>query len=62
VNRLARLLGTSFPAASNGIEQLIEANVLVERTGYQRNRIFAAPEALLIVNRPFGEAPLPPVY
>lgn len=60
VNRLASLLGTSFPAASNGIEQLIEAKVLVERTGYQRNRIFAAPEALLIAKRPFGEAPLLP--
>ncbi|MGO4389058.1 Fic family protein [Microvirga sp. 2YAF29] len=58
VNRLARLLGISFPAASNGIEQLIDAKILLERTGYQRNRIFAAPEALLIVNRPFGEAPL----
>ncbi len=58
VNRLARLLGISFPAASKGIEQLIDAKILLERTGYQRNRIFAAPEALLIVNRPFGEAPL----
>lgn len=60
VNRLARMLGISFPAASNGIEQLIEAKVLVERTGHQRNRIFASPEALLIANRPFGEPPLLP--
>lgn len=61
-NHLARLLGISFPAASKGIEQLIEASVLVERTGYRRNRIFAAPEALQIVNRPFDKAPLLPPY
>jgi hypothetical protein len=60
VNRLASLLGISFPAASKGIEQLLEAKALVERTGYQRNRIFAAPEALLIVSRPFGQTPLTP--
>jgi DNA-binding Lrp family transcriptional regulator len=58
--RLSELLGLSINAASQGIEQLVEAGVLKERTGYARNRVFAAPEALLIINRPFGEMPLLP--
>ncbi|MCC6779307.1 MAG: Fic family protein [Hyphomicrobiales bacterium] len=58
--RLAALLGVSAPAASQAVAQLTAAGVLVERTGYARNRVFAAPEALSIVNRPFGAAPLVP--
>jgi hypothetical protein len=39
---------------------LIEAGILVERTGYARNRVFVAIEVLSIVDRPFGqEAVLP---
>jgi Fic family protein len=58
--RLATVLGVTFRAASLGIDQLVEAGILVERTGYRRNRIFVAPEALSIINRPFGaEAALP---
>jgi len=34
--------------------QLVEAGILIERTGYRRNRIFVAEAALAIVNRPFG--------
>ena len=60
INRLADLLAVSFTAASQAVEQLVEAGILVERTGYERNRIFAAPEALTIVNRPFGETPMLP--
>lgn len=60
VNRLAEILGVTFPAASGAIEQLGEAGVLRERTGYARNRVFTAPEALSIINRPFGEAPILP--
>ena len=58
--RLANILEVSIQAASQGIEQLIQAGVLKERTGYARNRVFAAPEALLIINRPFGEVPILP--
>ena len=39
------------------IDQLMDAGILQERTGYRRNRIFVAPEVLTIVNRPFGEEP-----
>jgi Fic family protein len=58
--RLAELLEVSIPAASHGIEQLIETGILKEKTGYARNRVFVAQEALLVINRPFGEVPLLP--
>ena len=60
INRLADLLGVSFTAASQAVDQLIEAGILVERTGYERNRVFAAPETLTVINRPFGEPPILP--
>ena len=58
--RLAGLLDVSMPAAAKGIDTLIEAGILKERTGQARNRVFAAPEALSIINRPFGEFPILP--
>jgi Fic family protein len=60
IRRLADILKISFPAATQAIEQLMEAGVLKERTGYKRNRVFSAPEALSVVNRPFGETPTLP--
>jgi len=60
IKRFAEILKVSIPAASQGIEQLIEAGILKEKTGYARNRVFTAPEALLVINRPFGEIPLLP--
>jgi Fic family protein len=60
IGRLATILEVSFPAATQAIEQLVEARILEERTGYARNRVFAAPEALSVINRPFGEAPILP--
>ena len=56
IGRLQRLLGVSFPAASSAVGQLVEIGVLAERTGYKRNRLFAAEEAIGILNRPFGVA------
>ena len=58
--RLGELLGISAPQAHQAIAQLEGAQILKERTGYARNRIFAADEALSIVNRPFGEEPILP--
>jgi Fic family protein len=58
VNRLAKLLEVSFPAAAQAVDQLSEVGILIERTGYKRNRVFAADEALLIINRPFGDEPI----
>jgi hypothetical protein len=42
------------------VDQLVESKILQERTGYARNRVFAAPNALSIINRPFGEDPILP--
>jgi hypothetical protein len=38
----------------------MQGGMLTESTGYARNRMFAAPEALSIINRPFGEDPILP--
>ena len=58
--RLAKLLDISIPAATNAILQLMEEGILNERTGFSRNRIFVATEALHIINRPFGAEPIIP--
>jgi Fic family protein len=58
--RLGERLGISAPQVHQAIGQLEEAGILTERTGYARNRIYAASEALTIINRPFGEAPILP--
>jgi Fic family protein len=60
IRRLADILRVSVPAATQAIEQLMAADILQERTGYARNRVFTADEALSIINRPFGETPLLP--
>jgi Fic family protein len=60
VRRLSNILGVSIPAATQAIGALVDAGVLHERTGYARNRVFAATEALSIINRPFGEAAILP--
>jgi hypothetical protein len=60
IGRLGTILKVSFPVATQAIEQLVEARILKERTGYARNRVFTAPEALSVINRPFGEAPILP--
>ncbi|MGY4473545.1 hypothetical protein [Bradyrhizobium sp. USDA 3364] len=52
VKRLASLLSITVPAASQAVEQLVEHKILNERTGYARNRVFTAPDALSIINRP----------
>ena len=60
VKRLSDILEVSVPAATLATEQLVEGGILSERTGYARNRVFAAFEALTIINRPFGETPVLP--
>lgn len=55
---LSRELGVSFQAASIALSNLAKAGIIVrERTGYARNRIFAAEEVIAILARPFGEDP-----
>ncbi len=60
VKRLAVLLDVTAAQANQAVGQLVEAGILAERTGYARNRIFAAHEVLTVVNRPFGDAPVLP--
>jgi DNA-binding MarR family transcriptional regulator len=61
VKRLAERLAVSYTAAATATDQLVSAGILTEQTGYERNRIFVAKEALSIVNRPFGADPILPV-
>lgn len=60
ISRLATLLKVTYPAAATAVAQLEAIEVLEERTGYSRNRVFAAPDALSVLNRPFGEDPILP--
>lgn len=46
VRRLESLLGVSFKAANAGIEKLVGAGVLHERTGYAPNRVIVGRELL----------------
>lgn len=55
---LAEQLGISKQSANTVLGVLAEKNIVRERTGYKRNRIFAADRILSIFNRPFGEAPI----
>lgn len=61
VNRLAELLRVSKQTANLAVQHLTRVGILEERTGYLRNRIFVAPEVLRVLNRPFGQAPLPSI-
>jgi Fic family protein len=56
--RLAKLVDVSYAQANQAVAQLVEAGILKEMTGYSRNRVYAAREVLMIVNRPFGEEPV----
>lgn len=60
VKRLGALLDVTVAQANQAVEQLVETGILTERTGYARNRIFAATEVLTVVNRPFGHQPALP--
>jgi hypothetical protein len=53
--RLESLPGVSFQAASTAVKQLVDFGVIHERTGYRRNRLLVAEEALRVLNRPLGE-------
>ena len=60
IGRLAVLLNVSWPQAGQAVEQLVRVGILTERTGYRRNRLFVAKEALSVINRPFAEKPILP--
>jgi Fic family protein len=60
ITRAAELLGITFPAAQNNIERLVEAGLLREITGKQRNRIYLADEVLASLDDPLGPPTPPP--
>ena len=53
---LAKLLDIPFESASKALTTLASRKVVKERTGYRRNRIFAAEEVIAILSRPFGSS------
>ncbi len=52
INRLAKNLGVSKQAASSAIKKLVSCGILIERTGFKRNKVFVAKEVLDIYNSP----------
>jgi Fic family protein len=58
--RLMALLQVGHSVAFEAIDRLMALGILKERTGYQRNRVFVSPEALTVINRPFGAPPVLP--
>lgn len=50
--RLAAQLAISVQAGHAAIKQLVKVDILTERTGFKRNRVFVAREVLRIYNRP----------
>lgn len=54
---LQHLLKVSAPAAHRAASQLVDAKVVRERTGYGRNRVFAAEEVIELLSRRFGDDP-----
>ncbi len=57
VKDLAASLKVSSPAAHRAVAGLVQAGVVRERTGFGRNRVFAAEEVIELISRPFGDAP-----
>jgi len=53
---LARLLEIPFESASKALTTLAARGIVKERTGFLRNRIFAAEEVIAILSRPFGSS------
>ena len=53
----AEELDVSFQAASIALNNLEKAGIVRERTGYGRNRVFAAEEVISVLSRKFGEDP-----
>ncbi|WP_347359255.1 Fic family protein [Bdellovibrio sp.] len=56
VKILMNLLEVSAPAANRAVEQLVDAGIVRERTGFGRNRIFAAEEVISLLSRPMTES------
>ncbi len=56
INDICQRAGLSFPAATKGIERLVDLGIVKERTGGRRNRVFAYDRYLGLLNE--GTEPL----
>ena len=50
IGNVQEWLGITQPGACNLVQQMIDGDILIEITGRKRNRRFAAPEILAIIN------------
>ncbi|MCC7441794.1 MAG: Fic family protein [Bdellovibrionales bacterium] len=56
VKQIAAGVGVSPQAANAAVDQLRKRKVVRERTGYERNRVFAAEEVISLLSRRFGSS------
>ncbi len=56
-NTLSKLLNTSFQSASNALKSLTKYQILRERSGKAKDRIFAAEEVIYLLSRKFADDP-----
>lgn len=49
IRQIEKRLKITYPAAQANVEKLIEAGIIREHTGKQRNRIYVAPEILTVI-------------
>ncbi|MFH1263169.1 MAG: Fic family protein [Pseudomonadota bacterium] len=57
VKNLVSRLKVSVPTANHAVDQLVSAKIVRERTGFGRNRVFAAEEVIELLSRKFGDEP-----
>ena len=55
--QLQEKLSVSAPAAHNAVSHLQRCGIVRERTGFERNRVFAAEEVISLLSRRFGSDP-----
>ncbi len=57
ISHVQDFLKITRPAANHAVAQLLDAKIVRERTGYERNRIFAAEEVIELLSKGFSEPP-----
>lgn len=53
-NNLREAVGCSMPAAAQAVDDMLKRCIIRERTGFKRNRIFAAEEVIALLARDHG--------
>lgn len=57
VNRARDVMGIAFKSANGHVERLVEAGILREITGHQRNRIYSGHEIFRLLDAPLDTEP-----